>query len=444
MRKRFALLVACTSLAAHGAQPPAPEVNLAGTWQAAIRVVHPQIRMVFRVTRAKAGGWKATMYFDDTNPIPVDSVTVVGSTVEFVGNTGRYHGEMSANGTSIRGIWVDGYPRAVHNPLPLELQRATRQTTWSLPPDPSPHTTRYVTVDKDANLEVLDWGGSGRPVVLLAGLGSNAHVFDQFAPKLTPNYHVYGITRRGFGNSSVPLTGYAAERLGDDVLAVLEALHIDRPILVGHSIAGEELSSVGSRYPQRVAGLIYLDAGYPYAYYNAAVGDGLRATIDVNELEGKLDQLRFGNQPEDPRALIQEVLTTELPGFTQSLQAWQRSLETPQFNLGATRGPAEPPPIGRDIMAGLRKYTSIPVPILAIFAAPHEFPPSTGDDPAARAAADATDEATTHPLAQAAAFEKGVPSAHVVRLAHANHYVFRSNEADVLREMTAFINGLPL
>lgn len=38
--------------------------------------------------------------------------------------------------------------------------------------DPSPHITRFVTVDKDVRLEVLDWGGSGRPIVLLAGGGS--------------------------------------------------------------------------------------------------------------------------------------------------------------------------------------------------------------------------------------------------------------------------------
>jgi hypothetical protein len=36
-----------------------------------------------------------------------------------------------------------------------------------------------------------------------------------------------------------------------------------------------------------------------------------------------------------------------------------------------------------------------------------------------------------------------VPSARVVRLPHANHYVFRSNEADVLREMNAFFASLP-
>jgi hypothetical protein len=44
----------------------------------------------------------------------------------------------------------------------------------------------------------------------------------------------------------------------------------------------------------------------------------------------------------------------------------------------------------------------------------------------------------------AKAFEKGLPSARVVWLAHAGHYVFRSHEADVLREMNTFIAGLPM
>jgi non-heme chloroperoxidase len=98
--------------------------------------------------------------------------------------------------------------------------------------DPSPHITQFVTVDKNVRLEVLDWGGSGRPLVLLAGGGDTAHAFDDFAPKLTPSFHVYGITRRGFGQSGFSLEGWGADRLGDDVLAVLDSLKLQRPVLV--------------------------------------------------------------------------------------------------------------------------------------------------------------------------------------------------------------------
>ena len=79
--------------------------------------------------------------------------------------------------------------------------------------------TQFVDVQPDVKLEVLDWGGTGRNLVLLAGLGSTAHVFDSLGPKLAAHYHVIGITRRGFGQSSAPQTGYEPRRLGDDVVA---------------------------------------------------------------------------------------------------------------------------------------------------------------------------------------------------------------------------------
>ena len=126
--------------------------------------------------------------------------------------------------------------------------------------DPSPHRVQFVAVDDGVRLEVLDWGGSGKPLVLLTGSGNTAHVFDDFAGKLIPFAHVYGITRRGFGASSHPDSGYTDQRLADDVLHVLDSLNLVAPVLVGHSMGGNELTTVGSQHPDRLAGLVYLDA----------------------------------------------------------------------------------------------------------------------------------------------------------------------------------------
>ena len=95
--------------------------------------------------------------------------------------------------------------------------------------DPSPHRVQFVRVEDAVQLEVLNWGGSGRALVLLAGSGNSAHVFDDFALKLTDSWHVYGITRRGYGASTHTASGFSAERLGDDVKAVLNALHLTAP-----------------------------------------------------------------------------------------------------------------------------------------------------------------------------------------------------------------------
>src|SRR5262252_10429593 len=143
--------------------------------------------------------------------------------------------------------------------------------------------TRFVEVQPDVKLEVLDWGGTGRNLVLLAGLGNTAHVFDSLGPKLAAHYHVIGITRRGFGQSSVPQTGYDARRLGDDIVAVLDAFHIADPVLVGHSIAGEELSAVSTYHPGRAAALIYLDAGGTFAFYNPKHGDYIPALAQLRD-----------------------------------------------------------------------------------------------------------------------------------------------------------------
>src|SRR6267143_5641310 len=127
--------------------------------------------------------------------------------------------------------------------------------------DPSPHTVRMVAVAPGASLEVLDWGDSGRPLVLLAGLHNTAHVFDDLALSFTDSFHVYAITRRGFGRSSQPPDSDAAT-LVSDLRIVLDSLRLSRVILVGHSIAGEELTGFGVSYHDRCEALIYLDAAY--------------------------------------------------------------------------------------------------------------------------------------------------------------------------------------
>ena len=146
-----------------------------------------------------------------------------------------FEGKVSADGTVIDGTWTqEGKPQ------PLKVRRAAKETGWQ--------NTQFVTVDKDVTLEVINWGGSGQPVVLLAGMGNTAHIFDMLAHKLTPVYHVYGITRRGFGISSAPESGYSVDRLGDDVFL---RLHLDLGVQQRES-AGLRPASSSGRRPQQM------------------------------------------------------------------------------------------------------------------------------------------------------------------------------------------------
>lgn len=305
-------------------------------------------------------------------------------------------------------------------------------------PDSSPARVQFIAVQPGVKLEVLDWGGpkNARPLVFLAGLGNTAHIFDGFAPQFTSHYRVYGITRRGFGASSQPaptVANYSADRLGDDVVAVIDALHLDRPVLAGHSIAGEELTDVGNRYPHKVAGLIYLDAALGPAYYTPAADDWVVAMAD---LWSRLEALRTGAELNVAFARGMQHSAAQFDGDLQQLAA--RLAHMPG-------GLPTPSPVTLAIMFGEREFTSIQAPAMAIFACPHNL----GSDPwrrpgmtaAAQAALQQQDQARCS--AQAEAFEKGNPADPVVRIPHADHYVFRSNPEPVARAMNDFMAKLP-
>jgi pimeloyl-ACP methyl ester carboxylesterase len=303
--------------------------------------------------------------------------------------------------------------------------------------DSSRHTVQMISVDKGVELEVLDWGGTGRPLVLLSGLADTAHVFDEFAPKLTVSYHVYGVTRRGRGASSAPepnATNYTADRLGEDVLAVINALHLNKPVIAGHSIAGEELSYIGSHHPEEVAGLIYIDAGYPYALYDQANGE---LELDSIELRNELRQFIEGYSMEP---------VDDYDSLIANLQRVEKEVKEQQQdtgNLPPTPVSARMTPDLFAIMEGRERFTTIRAPALVIFADGENPGAVSGDDPQSRAQAVRQALMRRNKERQVEAFERQVPSARVVRIPHATHYVFRSNEADVLREMNAFIATLP-
>jgi non-heme chloroperoxidase len=438
--KRLLWVVALAALSASGLCAQ----DISGDWQGTLLASQRSLRLVLKISKSDGGGWKAMMYSIDQGPdqggIRITSIAIQNSILKYSIDSinGSYEGKLSADGASIAGTWTQ-----YSGPRELNFQRPTKATAWSV--DSSIHAVQFITVEVGIKLEVIDWGGSGRPLVLLAGLGNTAHVFDGFADKLTATYHVYGITRRGYGASSSPSPAngnYSADRLGDDVLAVMAALKLSRPVLVGHSIAGEELSSVGARQPEKVAGLIYLDAGFPYAYYDSSLGDLLLDTIDLRR---KLDLMMPGvGPPQNFKEFIQELLQTSLPRFEKDLQDQQQALQLTPDSSPATLAPPKPARVlepGDAIIAGEQEYTQIKCPVLAIFAVPHNLGPAFKDNPAVRSALEADDLA--HTTAQSKSFEAGVPSAHVVRLPNASHYVFLSNEADVLREMNIFVGALP-
>jgi non-heme chloroperoxidase len=307
--------------------------------------------------------------------------------------------------------------------------------------DPSPHKVQFITVDKGVRLEVLDWGGTARPVVLLAGSGNTAHVFDDFAPKLSQFCHVYGITRRGFGASTHPDSGYDQQRLADDVLQVLDALKLIKPVVAGHSMSGEELTTLGDEHSDRLAGLVYLDAtsdptdypGNSAAY--TALFNKLPAAMRANGSKPDASDLKSFQAFHD--------FKVRQNGFKYPEAQLRASFDqNPDGSVGSYNTSNEVHnAIGRGALP--RDYSRISVPILALFSSlsiNYRYRPKDAQERVAIEKFDAATEVYVKRYKTNLLKAKG--GVHFVDLPHADHYLFLSNEADVLREMLTFLTTL--
>jgi len=307
--------------------------------------------------------------------------------------------------------------------------------------DPSKHKVQFVTVEEGVQLEVLDWGGTGRPVVLLAGRGFTAHVFDGFAEKLTDSYHVYGITRRGFGASSKPASGYTEERRTDDDLRVFDALKLVAPVVVGHSVAGHELSQLGIHHYERIGGLVYLDA----------LNDGTDDWTDYDALCSKLPETMQRPPTPSPSDLKSFLAYRDWRLRTQGVlipeSEWRSDfVENPDGGVGSPKTPG----YVFDAMATgdfKHDYSEIRSPILAFVGYP-ELPQDQilknhVTDSAERTIVEAvfgTYVGMTRNRINR--INRASGGARVVELWGADHFVFLSNEADVLRELRSFLAAL--
>ena len=414
------ILVAFFLLALSGANVLAAEI--AGTW----RSDTPRPRAL--VIQPGKSGYHGFYYLLESEAAGT-AISLTSSkdgkvTFKLIPRYSVFDGKISADGKMLSGSWT-----TLQGTTPLNFTRA--DPNWKF--DPAPHRALRIEVEKSVSLEVLDFGGTGKPLVFIPGSGNTAHIFDAFAPKFTAKHHVYAITRRGWGESDIPpatAENYDADRMGDDVLAVLAALKIEKPVLIGHSFAGEEMSSIGTRFPDRVSGLIYLDAGYSYAFYNPDLE--LSASVEADSLRRKLAAL-VNLQPSQWPAATRDIsdsmarLNKHMSYYDELAAGLKDETNPKAFAQPSTQ-------VVQAMEQGMHAYTGIKPPILVIYATPKPCAPACNDPDYLRRTRDET--------AQADVVEKSYPSGRVVRIPRANHYVFRSHEAEVMKEVNTFLDGV--
>lgn len=109
----------------------------------------------------------------------------------------------------------------------------------------------------------LDWGTAGcPPIVFLHGGGLNAHTWDLVCAALRTGRHCLALDQRGHGESEwSPHMDYSTESHAADLDAFVNALALDRFVLVGMSLGGVNALAWAGRHSRRLAGLVVVDVG---------------------------------------------------------------------------------------------------------------------------------------------------------------------------------------
>ncbi len=157
---------------------------------------------------------------------------------------------MTAHGTLVCVVLFAAACRAA--PIP-EAQRYPAGTGFR---------AQYRTVD-GTRLRLIDTG-NGTPVVLIHGIGSSMYGWRyQLPPIVAAGYRVVAFDNRGFGFSDKPAHGYSNAAYAHLVVSLLDSLGISSAVLIGHSMGGAIAAEVALSYPDRVRGMVLIDAaGY--------------------------------------------------------------------------------------------------------------------------------------------------------------------------------------
>ncbi len=174
--------------------------------------------------------------------------------------------------------------------------------------------------------------GAGLPLVLLHGIGSNARSFAPLMAVLPPSVDVIAWNAPGYGGSQPLAEAFPSPRdYAAALVGLLDALDLDRAVLVGHSLGSLLAGSFAVHYPARIAALALLS---PAVGYQLAAGEPLTPALQarIDEIES-LGASRFAAQraaklvhaPETKPAIVaairEAMAAVNVPGYVQAVRA---------------------------------------------------------------------------------------------------------------------------
>ena len=139
----------------------------------------------------------------------------------------------------------------------------TSAADLGIPHDPAISYRSCNIVLRRQRFHFLEWGDRAAPtIVLLHGGHQSAHSWDLVSLHLAQNYHVLALDQRGHGDSEWARdVEYSNHTMSLDALAFLDAIGLERPVLIGHSMGGRNSLLLTKQSPERLRALVIVDVG---------------------------------------------------------------------------------------------------------------------------------------------------------------------------------------
>lgn len=158
-----------------------------------------------------------------------------------------------------------------------------------------------------ADLHVVR-AGRGRPLLLLHGWPEFWLTWEPVITRLADRFLLIAPDLRGFGESSKPAGDFGPEDHARDMLALLDALGLDRVGIVGHDVGGAVMQPLARQAPHRIAGLFFFDFVYPGIGARMGAPDRLAEIWYQSFNQNALAPILVGATRETCRAYISHFL----------------------------------------------------------------------------------------------------------------------------------------
>lgn len=228
---------------------------------------------------------------------------------------------------------------------------------------------QHIEVEPGVRLAVRVSGATDKPAIVFSNsLASDMGMYDEVAERLAADARLICYDTRGHGRSDAPERGYSIERLGRDVIAILDALKVERAVVCGTSLGGLTAIWLGIHAPDRVSGLLPANtaANFPPETLWRERAATVRANSVASLVQGSLERwVTAGYRAKNPARVEQlgrMIETTTPAGYAGCCDVLAETDLLPELStiacpvrvIAGLQDPSTPPSRAEEIVSAIK------------------------------------------------------------------------------------------